>query len=870
MAEKLLILYASQTGNAQDVAERIAREASRRRYAPLVLSMDCCDPTLLAHSTTAIFVAATTGQGDPPDNMRAFWRFLLRKSLPPACLQHLRYAVFGLGDSGYQKYNITAKKLDRRLLDLGAQPLVPRGLGDDQHPSGYEAALDPWLANLWSALRHVVPLPPGASEPSESDALVLDPPKFKVTYVSRPARKAGERIPPEPLSEAPSNDAKAGLSLNSQNLGQPRVGLRENGEIENSERDATSIAAVGEAIGGAVRVLGPERDYQPSANGHSTERAADRIGNGNATVATASASGDELEENLHAIAVLDAATSASSGQEVKAGGGAGARLGYSQANPYLATMVANVRLTSPDNEQDVRHIELDLGASGMTYAPGDVINVMPENSPDVVRRFCERCGLDADAEVVIELRESGAVPDAGQTESDGRRIGRNGRQLGTDGREGELDGQQMGLEDQRHGSGGQRNGADGERNGADGQRNGPSSQQNVQHTNGDAQQSVSDNSLNYSYANIGPNPHADLKPNPVELGVDRGGVEGVEEVQKAAGAANGFDRNGMDRDGGNGFGPVRIGALVRAALDVASASPRRYFFEVLAHFATAEHEIERLQYFATAEGRDDLYRYNQRERRTVVEVMDDFPSANLPLEWILQVVPRLKARAFSISSSLLAHPRQAHVTVAVVRFQTPYKRTRVGLCSHWLASLEPHPSQPVRLPVWVSKGFLKLPPPNVPMVMVGPGTGCAPFRSFLEERTELERNGTPGAPCMFFFGCRREKGDFLYKDQWLSYARGEGVLSEARGGGLSVAFSRDQMLKVYVTHKIKDQGRKVWQLLQAGASIFVAGSANKMPADVATALEIVAQREGQMTQQKAAAWLKDLEKNRRYHVEAWS
>lgn len=98
--------------------------------------MDSCDPAQLSLSLAAVFVAATTGQGDPPDNMRAFWRFLLRKSLPPACLQHLQYAVFGLGDSGYLKYNIVAKKLDRRLLDLGARPLVPRGLGDDQHPSG--------------------------------------------------------------------------------------------------------------------------------------------------------------------------------------------------------------------------------------------------------------------------------------------------------------------------------------------------------------------------------------------------------------------------------------------------------------------------------------------------------------------------------------------------------------------------------------------------------------------------------------------------------------------------------------------------------------------------------------------------------------
>lgn len=213
----------------------------------------------------------------------------------------------------------------------------------------YEAALDPWLANLWSALRHIVPLPFGASEPSESDAMVLDPPKFKVTYVSQPTRNA-EKMLADRVSEVSSNGTKTGSGLGAEDFDQLRSGVAENGGSESFETVPMSAAAGAEANGGAVEGLGPLRACLPSANGHQTVRAAERNGNeigngnenGNRTVATASASGDELEENLRAIAVLDDATSASSGHGVKAGAGSGpeGRLGYSQANPFLASMVS--------------------------------------------------------------------------------------------------------------------------------------------------------------------------------------------------------------------------------------------------------------------------------------------------------------------------------------------------------------------------------------------------------------------------------------------------------------------------------------------------------------------------------------------------
>ncbi len=177
----------------------------------------------------------------------------------------------------------------------------------------------------------------------------------------------------------------------------------------------------------------------------------------------------------------------------------------------------------------------------------------------------------------------------------------------------------------------------------------------------------------------------------------------------------------------------------------------------------------------------------------------------LPLEWLLQTVPRLQPRSFSIASSQKAHPNEAHITVAVVKWATPFKRERHGLCSSWLASLNPNQGK-IFVPIWFTSGAIKLPPPSVPLILVGPGTGCAPFHAFVEERvTILSRGDTVVAPVLFFFGCRKQAKDFLYEEDWLAWSTGKNVLSNDVGGGFFVAFSRDQSEKVYVQHKICEQ-----------------------------------------------------------------
>ncbi|XP_068149685.1 NADPH-dependent diflavin oxidoreductase 1 [Drosophila tropicalis] len=150
---RLLILYASQTGTAQDVAEQIWRESRQWGFTGPVLSIHDYDIQQLVGESLVVFVVATTGDGVEPDTMKQAWRFLLKRSLPNTSLMHMQYACLGLGDSSYTKFNFAAKKLDKRLQNLGAVPICPLGLCDDQHDYGYLGASLLWIEGLWMSLK---------------------------------------------------------------------------------------------------------------------------------------------------------------------------------------------------------------------------------------------------------------------------------------------------------------------------------------------------------------------------------------------------------------------------------------------------------------------------------------------------------------------------------------------------------------------------------------------------------------------------------------------------------------------------------------------------------------------------------------------
>lgn len=173
----VLILHAGETGNAEEVAYEIQSKLSVRTK---VLPIDQYDITNLPDEKYLVFTTSTTGEGDTPESMKKFWSFLLRKSLASDALSGLNFSVFGLGDSSYEQFNAVGRKLDRRLQMLGAKPMNPLGLGDDQAPYGYLSALNTWLAGLTSYMQQamgVQHIPLSTSAPT---------PYYKVTCTDSP------------------------------------------------------------------------------------------------------------------------------------------------------------------------------------------------------------------------------------------------------------------------------------------------------------------------------------------------------------------------------------------------------------------------------------------------------------------------------------------------------------------------------------------------------------------------------------------------------------------------------------------------------------------------------------------------------------
>ncbi|CAK4032434.1 NADPH-dependent diflavin oxidoreductase 1 [Lecanosticta acicola] len=175
-----LILYGSETGNAQDVASEIAHLTERLRFDTTVLDLDSVQLRDVVKPTAVLFAISTTGQGEMPQNARAFWKTLLSSALKPGILRKLRFSSFGLGDSSYAQYNVAHRLLQGRLLQLGAKTFCERGEGNEQHPEGHSAGFREWIVQLKGKLLETFPLPDGL-EPIPEDLFIE--PKWKLSVL---------------------------------------------------------------------------------------------------------------------------------------------------------------------------------------------------------------------------------------------------------------------------------------------------------------------------------------------------------------------------------------------------------------------------------------------------------------------------------------------------------------------------------------------------------------------------------------------------------------------------------------------------------------------------------------------------------------
>ena len=228
--------------------------------------------------------------------------------------------------------------------------------------------------------------------------------------------------------------------------------------------------------------------------------------------------------------------------------------------------------------------------------------------------------------------------------------------------------------------------------------------------------------------------------------------------------------------------------------------------------------------------------------RDYTDVLAEYPVRFAAAEF-LPLANKIAPRLYSIASSPKAHPGEVHLTVAVVKYHTP-GREKYGIASGYLAHGQELNKDEIPVYIQPTKHF-HMPPPDAPMIMVGPGTGIAPFRAFLEER-EIE--GAKGKNWLFF-GDQKRASDFLYEAQFAELER-KGVLTK-----FDTAFSRDQAEKIYVQNRMQENGAELWKWLQEGAYFYVCGDAKRMAKDVHQMLITIAQEHGGLSPEAAKEYI---------------
>ncbi|MCM3093217.1 MULTISPECIES: assimilatory sulfite reductase (NADPH) flavoprotein subunit [unclassified Cytobacillus] len=243
--------------------------------------------------------------------------------------------------------------------------------------------------------------------------------------------------------------------------------------------------------------------------------------------------------------------------------------------------------------------------------------------------------------------------------------------------------------------------------------------------------------------------------------------------------------------------------------------------------------------------------------RDLIDLVRDFKPWNSTAQEFISILRKMPARLYSISSSFEANPDEVHLTIGAVRYDA-HGRERKGVCSILCAErLQPGDT----LPVFIQQNEnFKLPEnPDTPIIMVGPGTGIAPFRSFMQER---EESGAEGKSWLFF-GDQHFVTDFLYQTEWQKWLK-DGVLSK-----MDVAFSRDGDEKIYVQHRMKENSRELFQWLEEGAAVYICGDEKNMAHDVHNTLIDIIEKEGVMSREQAAEYLADMQKNKRYQRDVY-
>lgn len=288
---------------------------------------------------------------------------------------------------------------------------------------------------------------------------------------------------------------------------------------------------------------------------------------------------------------------------------------------------------------------------------------------------------------------------------------------------------------------------------------------------------------------------------------------------------------------------------------LALAGPTSKILNTLLSKATHPDEKAKLAGLLSPDAKEVLTAF--LDEREFVDLLAEFPSAKLSPQEFVDHLRRLMPRLYSIASSPKRHPQEIHLTVAVVRYRTN-NRERIGVCSTFLADRVQVGTTPT--PVFVSHSHFGPPEdPTKDAIMVGPGTGIAPFRAFVQDRVA---DGAKGRNWVFF-GDQKKATDFLYEDEWTQ------CVADGHVHRLDLAWSRDQLQKVYVQDKMRENAAELWSWIKNGAYFYVCGDAKRMAKDVDLALLDIVAQQGGMDAAASAEYVKLMKKEKRYQRDVY-
>jgi sulfite reductase (NADPH) flavoprotein alpha-component len=235
----------------------------------------------------------------------------------------------------------------------------------------------------------------------------------------------------------------------------------------------------------------------------------------------------------------------------------------------------------------------------------------------------------------------------------------------------------------------------------------------------------------------------------------------------------------------------------------------------------------------------------------VIDFLIEHPSVRFTPQEFVGLLSKLQPRLYSVASSLKQHPDAVHFIIDIIRYES-HGRQRMGVATGFLA--ERADNVPVPVYPSSSKAFHLPENPDTPIVMVGPGTGVAPFRAFLQERKAIGARGKT----WLFFGSQREKSDYFYRDEFDQFKK-DGYLTR-----IDTAFSRDQAHKIYVQDRMNENAAEIWKWLEEGAEFFVCGDAKRMAKDVDATLRKIVQEQGGKDVDAANEYIEKLKSDKRY------